>query len=259
MPRSAHHAFTLVELLVVVAIMALLLGVLIPAMSRARDTARVAACAASLHTVGHAVHVYANDFRGAIPFGPNADAATSTNFYPVTGFITSLLSREAGDPIGLGLLLDRHLAHKPEVLFCPGADSALISEAQLQLVGRAQSQSSYWYRHGSAIRYVQNPVTGRELVQNDHIRLADLGANRDGAPIRALAMDTNFLADPSLQSFGVVDITHHDRQTTNVLLADGGVEGRSNADERYTVDVGALPHFGPRMILDAFENADADR
>jgi prepilin-type N-terminal cleavage/methylation domain-containing protein len=253
-----YRGFTLVELMVVVAIVALLLGVLVPALSRARESAELVTCGASLRSVGQAVYSYANDHRNTIPFGPRALPATSTNFYPITGFVTSLLSLESGEPVGLGLLLEDYLADQPEVLFCPGADSDQISRAQLQYVGSSQAQSSYWYRHGSAVKYLADPVFGGELVQNNHIQLHNMGENSNGDPIRALAMDTNFLADDSLVSFGVVDITHHQQEAVNVLLIDGSVDGRSNSDRRYTVDVGALPHFGPRKILSALESADRD-
>jgi prepilin-type N-terminal cleavage/methylation domain-containing protein/prepilin-type processing-associated H-X9-DG protein len=53
-----HSAFTLIELLVVLAIITLLLSILTPSLQLAREQARTAACAASLHDVGVAVTVY---------------------------------------------------------------------------------------------------------------------------------------------------------------------------------------------------------
>ncbi len=66
-PRRA--AFTLVELLVVVGIIALLIAVLMPALSTARRQAQTIRCAANLNDIGRAVQLYANDFRGRIPRG----------------------------------------------------------------------------------------------------------------------------------------------------------------------------------------------
>jgi len=56
-PR-AMRGFTLVELLVVVAIIALLVAILMPTLSRATELARRAVCASSLHGLGQAWHVY---------------------------------------------------------------------------------------------------------------------------------------------------------------------------------------------------------
>jgi len=60
-------AFTLVELLVVLAILALLAGILLPVMARARDAARAAACISNAHQIGSALLIYTQDYEGGLP------------------------------------------------------------------------------------------------------------------------------------------------------------------------------------------------
>ena len=66
--RGALSGFTLIELLVVIAIIALLMGVLIPALSRARKQARGAVCMAALKQWGMCYQLYATDYDSKLPY-----------------------------------------------------------------------------------------------------------------------------------------------------------------------------------------------
>ena len=60
-------AFTLIELLVVIAIIAILAAMLLPALSAARERARVTNCANQLKTIGTATHMYTGIFNDFVP------------------------------------------------------------------------------------------------------------------------------------------------------------------------------------------------
>jgi prepilin-type N-terminal cleavage/methylation domain-containing protein len=63
------HGFTLVELLIVVAIVALLAALILPGLSRAREYAYFTSCKSSLRQMGVGMLVYATDNRGRLPHG----------------------------------------------------------------------------------------------------------------------------------------------------------------------------------------------
>ncbi len=61
------RAFTLIELLVVIALIAILTGILVPSLAAARESARMATCAANLRQVHTISALYAQDYKGLSP------------------------------------------------------------------------------------------------------------------------------------------------------------------------------------------------
>jgi prepilin-type N-terminal cleavage/methylation domain-containing protein len=66
--QPTSYAFTLVELIVVIAIIAILAGLLLPALNAARKSARKTSCKSNLRQIGMALSMYADDWE-MYPFG----------------------------------------------------------------------------------------------------------------------------------------------------------------------------------------------
>lgn len=77
--KVRHAAFSLIELLVVVSILAILAGLLLPAIGMIRGSARAAGCLSHLRQLGLGVSAYATDNNGLLPLGSTLTGTTWTD------------------------------------------------------------------------------------------------------------------------------------------------------------------------------------
>jgi len=77
--RRLFHAFTLVELLVVISIIAILIALLIPAMAQARETARNAVCLSRMRQTSTLMMPYQQDYRSMLPWAVSRFTSATTH------------------------------------------------------------------------------------------------------------------------------------------------------------------------------------
>ena len=117
--RPIRLAFTLIEMLVVIAIIGILIGIAVPSLTKARQTAVKTTCKTNLHQIGIAMRMFQDGSGGRFP----------TARYMPPPFLSSV-----SDP-PLTEVLGPHLASDPKVFRCPG-DKGYVHEL---------SGSSYYY------------------------------------------------------------------------------------------------------------------
>ncbi|AHF91096.1 prepilin-type N-terminal cleavage/methylation domain-containing protein [Opitutaceae bacterium TAV1] len=83
-PRNVHpgvSGFTLIELLTVITIIGILAAILVPTVSRVRQSARAAQCLSNLRQIGLAAVLCAEDEKGLLPWGTNSSYSAYWHLY----------------------------------------------------------------------------------------------------------------------------------------------------------------------------------
>jgi prepilin-type N-terminal cleavage/methylation domain-containing protein len=113
-----RRAFTLVELLVVIGIVALLISILLPSLNKARDAAKRTVCLSNLRELGNSIRLYATAFKDSIPIGYMAEKQFSYVALWHDGGTGPLSFK----PSQMGLLVLANVAPAPKVFYCPSED-----------------------------------------------------------------------------------------------------------------------------------------
>jgi prepilin-type N-terminal cleavage/methylation domain-containing protein/prepilin-type processing-associated H-X9-DG protein len=187
--RRCPRAFTLIELLVVVAIIGILTGILLPALTRARQAATKAACSANLRQVGMGIQMYQQN---------SADKFPTARYMP-----RPFLSLFADPP--LPALILQSMATEQKVFQCPGDKGyvfSLVDSQTGQICG-----SSYCYNIMLGGRDVDNSF----LAKRADFTAADISVSYDcdGGPFSF--MDGTSMSTPKFHLL------------RNLLFADGHV------------------------------------
>ena len=198
------RGFTLIELLVVISIIALLVGILLPALGAARATARGAMCKSNMRQIGLMYFTYANDNNEHLPTPEDMQGDVAGSQLPTRWWGLRPGDLISENPIqfngnrysgNLRLLLPYGLIDKDPAFLCPDIDyggdiTPDIAEHMINWVGRfpylyRMTTSGYWdpisaSEPGIAVRPErdQKLVLGTNAIRSDMWLLFDSQVNR---------------------------------------------------------------------------------
>jgi len=113
--RIQSQGFTLIELLVVGAIIAILVAMILPAVSQVRERSRRITCASNMHHIGVAFALYSEDHQGKYPYSWQPDPGPPPN--PGAGNSNNWQSFLCAPSLGGTYLPDDWLSWKPPPYF----------------------------------------------------------------------------------------------------------------------------------------------
>jgi len=190
MPNTTlKHAFTLIELLTVIAIIAILAAILFPVFARAKEAAKKTTCISNLRQIGNGIVLYENDSDGVFPHALDASDKFDPQIWsqfpdyqaqiPTMPFLTDVLQP---------YIKSYQLFHCPSdtgttVLDSHFPDSFVSSPSMFQTFG-----SSYFFR--TEIAFSSHTDTSFQLPASTNV-LFDAAGHWHGDG-RALRSDDDF-------------------------------------------------------------------
>jgi prepilin-type N-terminal cleavage/methylation domain-containing protein/prepilin-type processing-associated H-X9-DG protein len=197
--RSPRAGFTLTELLVVIGVIALLIGILLPTLSKARESSRKAACMANLRSLGQAMNIYANIWKDILPNGSPPGPKASTPWFDNDNGSNTVLVYFANE-----------IVKGPASFHCPsdiGPQPAKIVTAKWELDDSARGSFEFfsvWWPYALPCR--MSKMKGRAPLA------WDLDAGEPVDPVTSVPIEVN---DSLLRNH---------KAGGNVLFADGHAE-----------------------------------
>ncbi len=116
--RGMARGFTLIEILVVVAIIGLLVAILLPSLARAREQARRVVCLNNLRQMGVAFGTYSGGNKTYLPMAGSFRWSLMEGAY-YTGGGSGALRIEDWVGVNHGLLYPKYIGNQGELYFCP--------------------------------------------------------------------------------------------------------------------------------------------
>ncbi|HEX8913744.1 MAG TPA: type II secretion system protein [Humisphaera sp.] len=242
-PSPRRRAFTLVELLIVIGIIAVLMGITLPAIAVAHKHAQRAKCYANLHGLGVALTTYSTQNAGTLPYQQDL-------------FVLDFNSPTARPSV---LRLLGKQMHETGNFYCPSVlktdNSALqggratdLSDTSYAVNGALLGLNLAQLKRGSSLIYIQELA---ERVSTAHLRptqLAQLVVSPKPQPgTFTLWHDSEVFVDPAgkykTESMSVAHGNPPLLIGGNLLFVDGHVEYRRAATLRSS-DFGLTPDEG---------------
>jgi prepilin-type processing-associated H-X9-DG protein/prepilin-type N-terminal cleavage/methylation domain-containing protein len=218
---AKHPAFTLVELLVVIGIIAVLIAILLPALNKARSSAKSLQCLSNLRQLGQATAMYTAQHKGWMPYPTTTLGEELLWFNALDPFLQSM-NQAANNRTGVAAGRNYKDYKQCEVYQSFEGDKTSGAQSTTKEFSRTYKMNSM-LRHNnpySQAKVTEIPRSSEFVYIGDSISMDFTGPIENQWENGQFSMEVNDItqANPALRHSGGANILFVDGHAENVVL-----------------------------------------
>lgn len=193
---NGRRGFSLIDLLTSVAVVSVLIGLLLPTLAGVQEATRRTVCQSNLRQIGLGMAMYADDFRGALPYSRFSVEAVAGKINQPQQMVLAKIGSVPDDWDGLGVMYKGDYLNAGKVFYCPShtGPNVFSAFADAWAARQARVVTNFQYRGSERLNGRRVPTPERFSLVSDAFVSQDVLNHPEGANVLRASLAVSYLS-----------------------------------------------------------------